>query len=325
MPRIHVFSPAGVGNRIDLEQICPLLQELGFDVTPHPVLDRRRRARYASLARHVVSGRGRYDFNLFTGPLFPEWLGFARRNLWLPNPEGFHEHERRLLPRIDRVLAKTRLTERLFRALGRPTTYVGFTSRDHLDAGVPRDSTRFFHTRSSSYKGTVRLLETWAAHPQWPELVTIMADPAVLPGFQAPNVRLIRRFVTDAELKEMQNRFTFHLCCSEAEGFGHYIMEPISCGAIVLATNAPPMNELVQPSRGLLVDCLPETRPVGLSQRAFFDPASLAAQVENARRLDAETRRQMSQAARAFYLENDAAFRKRFLETMRDLAFPAGG
>ena len=321
MPSIHVFSPVGgVGNRIDLELICPLLAEAGFDVTPHPIADRRRRVRYAKLARHVLSARRRHDINLFTGPLFPEWLRLARRNFWLPNPEGFHEHQRRFLPRIDRVLAKTRLTERAFGELGRPTTFVGFTSRDHFDPRVTRDATRFFHARSSSWKGTVSLLETWAAHPDWPELVTIISDPEVLPGFNAPNVRIIRRFVTDAELKELQNQFAFHICCSEAEGFGHYIMEPMSCGAIVLATNAPPMNELVQPGRGLLVECLPETKPMGLSHRYFFDPASLARQVQGAFQLDEETRRRMSQAARAFHVENDASFRHRFVEVMRELA-----
>src|SRR5579871_4735315 len=226
MTRVRVFTPAaGAGNRIDLEIVGPLLQANGFDVTPYPVIDRRRRARYTRVLREVLAGRAWHDVNLFTGPLFPEWLRLARRNVWLPNPEGFREDQRHLLPRIDLVLAKTCLTGQLFRELGRPTAYVGFTSRDQLDPGVPRDVTRFFHARSSSWKGTVPLLETWAAHPEWPELVAVISDPDILPGFRASNVRIIRRWVSDEEMRELQNRHVFHICCSEAEGFGHYIME----------------------------------------------------------------------------------------------------
>jgi glycosyltransferase involved in cell wall biosynthesis len=317
---VHVISPAiGTGNRVDLELVCPLLRKNGFRVTEYPVLNRRRPVLYSKVLRHVLGLRGRFDINLFMGPLFPEWLPLARKNIWMPNPEGFHEHHRRHLPRIDRVLAKTRLTERLFGELGLPVTYVGFTSRDQLDAAVPRDSTRFFHARSSSYKGTVRLLEAWKAHPAWPELVAVIADPLVLPGFQAGNVGIIRRHVSDAEMKRLQNEFTFHICPSEAEGFGHYIMEPMGCGAVVFTTNGAPMNELVQPSRGVLVDCLPDSPPVGLTRRRYFDPESLDREIGRARAFDEPTRRQLGDNARAFYLQNDRDFRRRFIETMQAL------
>jgi hypothetical protein len=317
---IHVLTPwRGAGNRIDLELACPLLRDNGYQVTEYRVVNRRRPARYSKVLRHVLGLRGRFDINLFMGPLFPEWLPFGRKNIWMPNPEGFHEHQRRYLPRIDHVLAKTRLTERIFRGLGRPTTYVGFTSRDQLDPDVPRDATRFFHARSSVLKGTIRLLEAWKAHPEWPELVTVISDKEVLPDFQADNVRIIRRFVTDAEMKQMQNELTFHICCSEAEGFGHYIMEPMSCGAVVFTTDAAPMNELVRPSRGILVEVQPTAVPLGLSHRYLFRVECLEREIHRACAFDKTTRRQLGDSARAFYLQNDRDFRRRFIETMQAL------
>ena len=46
-----------------------------------------------------------------------------------------------------------------------------------------------------------------------------------------------------------------HVCCSDAEGFGHYINEGRAHGALVrtVTTDAAPMNELVDESCGLLV------------------------------------------------------------------------
>jgi hypothetical protein len=316
---IHVTTPGGIGNQIDMDLVSPLLRQDGYRVTEYRVMNRRRPALYSKVLKHVLSLRGRFDINLFMGPLFPEWLPFAPKNIWIPNPEGFHEHHRRYFPFIHHVLAKTRLTERVFRDLGLPTTYVGFTSRDKLDPEVPRDATRFFHSRSSVHKGTIRLLETWKAHPEWPELVAVISDQEVLPDFKADNVRIIRRFVTEAEMKRLQNESTFHICCSEAEGFGHYIMEPFSCGAVVFTSDGAPMNELVDPSRGILVDCLPATPPLGLSHRYFFRAESLAREIERVLAFSEETRRQMGDAARAFYLQKDREFRKLFVETMRQL------
>jgi hypothetical protein len=315
---IHAISPVGgTGNRLDLELVCPLLEENGFKVVPYPVADRSGSGRLREMARRLIRFRRRFDINLFLGPLFPEWLPFASKNVWIPNVEGFHEHQRKFLPRIDLVLAKTRLTERIFRSLGRPVEYIGFTTPDRLDEKIPRDYTRFFHAGSSPLKGTKRLLEVWQAHPEWPELTAVIHTD--IPGFDRPNIRAIREYLPEAEVRRLQNATGIHLCCSEAEGFGHYIMEALGCGAVTFTTNGPPMNELVQPSRGVLVDCLEETPPLGLSHRYFFRPESLEAEVERVRKLDAASLRQLGAAARAFFLENDRLFRRRFIDVMRSL------
>jgi glycosyltransferase involved in cell wall biosynthesis len=316
MPRtVHVISPvAGTGNRLDLELVCPLLEQNGFGVIPYPVLKRNGSSRLKHVVRWLLNFRGRVDINLFMGPLFPEWLPFARKNLWIPNPEGFHEEQRKYLPRIDLVLAKTRLTERIFRDLGRPTEFISFTSRDQLNAQVPRAYTSFLHAGSSPYKGTKRLLETWQAHPEWPELTVVNRESP-----DAPNIRAIRDYLPDDKYRDLQNAHGFHLCCSEAEGFGHYLMEALSCGAVTLTTDGAPMNELVQPPRGILVKCLDDHPPVGLSHRCYFDPENLGEAIRRAQSLDETARREIGTAARAFFLENDRFFRERFIDVMKSL------
>jgi hypothetical protein len=137
--------------------------------------------------------------------------------------------------------------------------------------------------------------------------------------YNAPNIRAYPKSLSAAEFKALQNSAHFHLCCSEAEGFGHYIMESMSCRAVTFTTNAPPMNELIQPERGILVDHLPETPVMNLSHRYLFNPESLEEMVEKARKLDAPTIAQIGSNARAFFLENDQFFRKRFLEVIGSL------
>lgn len=314
--RIHAISPVqGTGNRLDLELVCPLLEEAGFEVVRYPVLRRNGRARLAHMLRWLAQFRWRCDINLFLGPLFPEWLPFAKKNVWIPNAEGFHEHQRKFLPWIDLILAKTKLTENVFRELGRPVEFISFTSRDRLDNTVPRDYTRFLHACHSPFKGTKRLVENWKAHPEWPGI--ILVDHPPLP--EAFNIDTIPGYMPDDKYRQLQNEIGLHLCCSEAEGFGHYIMEALSCGCVALATNGPPMNELVRPSRGILLDCLPDTEPLGLSHRYFFDPKSLGDAIARVKEMDEHALRALGTAGRDFFLKNDRQFRRRFVDVMQSL------
>ena len=319
MPRrrlIHLISPAGgPGNRLDLDIVSPLLEECGFEVVRYPVLRRNGRARLGHMLRWLARFRWRFDLTIFMGPLFPEWLPFAKKNIWIPNVEGVHEHHRKLLPWIDLVLAKTRLTEEIFRALGRPTEFIGFTSPDRLDASVPRTYHEFLHAASSHNKGTKRLVQCWKSHPEWPRLTCLVTGREA----EAPNIRAFPTFVAEAEYRRMQNATGFHMCCSEAEGFGHYIMEALSCRAVVFTTNGPPMTELIDSSRGILVDHLPETTPCGLSRRYYFDFARLADAIDRARSMDEAALRKLGSAGRDFFLENDRAFRPRFIEVMKSV------
>jgi glycosyltransferase involved in cell wall biosynthesis len=317
---VHVTSPvAGFGNRLDLDLVCSLLEQNGFEVTRYAAVDRSKKARISGVTKRVLSLRGRFDVNLFLAPIFPEWLPLARRNVLIPNAEGFAQAS--WLRKIDLVLAKTRLTERIFRDLGCRTEFVSFTSGDALDESVPRDENAFFHSCSSQYKGTQRMLETWQRHPEWPQLTAVINNNDLIPPalFEGPNIRVIRERLPSAELRRLQNAHSFHLCCSEAEGFGHYIMEAMSCRAVTFTSDGAPMNELVQPSRGFLVACEDERPAMRFSQRHIITREGLEEQVARALPLDPSTRRAMGEAARAFFLENDRLFRQRFLEVMNAL------
>src|SRR3974377_216550 len=98
----------------------------------------------------------------------------------------------------------------------------------------------------------------------------------------------------------MQNSHRFHLCLSEAEGWGHYIAEALSVGALTLTCDAAPMNELVSPERGVLVAAR-QGGQHNLARLAFFDDDALAAAVSYALSLPAERLEQIGAAARQWF------------------------
>jgi len=310
---VNIISPAyGFGYQADLELISRLLEQNGFDVTRTALPDIRKRRRIIALAKNLGRRLRRFDVNIFLGGIFPEWLPFARKNVSVPNVEDIPPHQHMLLGAIDLFIAKTRYTERVFREKRFPVEYSGFTSRDLFDPAVPRESGKFFHACSSQFKGTKRLIDLWTQHPEWPELVTTINHNPTIPADLPENVRAYRRALTQEEVVRMRNAYPFHLCPSEVEGFGHYIAEAMSCRATVFTTNHPPMNEMIQPGRGFLIDILEERPPRGFSHRCFFQAKSLEEQVERAREMEQAELDQIGAAARAFFLETREAFYQRF-------------
>lgn len=219
------------------------------------------------------------DLNLMFEHVWPDYLGRARRHAVLPNPEWFDARDVRHLPAIDRAWTKTRHGTEIFDVLGCPTSMVGFASDDRLTPGAPRTRTFFHLAGGSGTKGSARLLRLWATQPHWPALTVVTSRAIDAPI--AANIRILPGPLDDANLRQLQNLHAFHVCPSEAEGYGHYIAEAMSVGAVAITTNAAPMNELVTAERGVLVRTTPGAHH-GLAVLAHFDEQALIDAVEAA-------------------------------------------
>lgn len=308
----------GFGLSRDMQLVCDVLREAGVEAQPLGMGgDRLANGLRLAGMRLAQRWRGSPDVQLFLERIYPGWLPLARRNLLIPNPEWTHEDSRPLLSRFTRVLCKTRHAVAIFDALGCATRYIGFTSIDRLDPAVARER-RFFHLAGrSAAKGTQAVLAAWRRHPEWPSLTVVQSAKTAQPGAAAANIEHVVDHVDDARLRELQNRHLFHLCPSEAEGFGHYIVEALGVGAIVLATDGAPMNELVTPERGLLIPPA-RTARLNFSPQYFVEAEAVEAAVERALAMDAAQCASLSAAARDFFVANDRAFRERLVTAVRE-------
>jgi hypothetical protein len=251
---------------------------------------------------------GPVPVQVFLERVYPACFAAGRCNLLVPNPEWFPSEWTRWLPRFDRVLCKTRHAVAIFDALGCATRYIGFTSEDRLDAAVPRERAFFHLAGRSQAKGTQVLLDAWRRHPEWPRLTVVQSAKTARPGASAPNIVHLTGYVDDAELRRLQNAHAFHVCPSEAEGFGHVLMEGLSTGAVLLTTDGAPMHELVTPERGLLIQPA-RTGTLNLSPQYFVDVAGIEDAIARALALDVPQRTALGVAARRYFEEADAAFR----------------
>lgn len=316
----------GFGLSRDLRLLQAALTGAGHEVSISAV--RRGKLRRLGYAARVNARgalrrlRGRppaaFGVNLMLEHVRAEFFPQARANVLLPNPEWFLPADRAALPGIDCVFAKTIYTQSIFSGLGCRVAFTGFTSEDRLDASVPRERSFFHLAGRSGTKNTEPLLALWLKHPHWPRLTVVQDRHMAHTPVTAPNIDHRIGHLSDGELRRLQNSHRFHLCPSQTEGFGHYLIEALSVGAATLTLDAAPMNELVTAERGVLVP-VARTGTQYLATTNFFDDTPMQAAIERLIGMsDAECER-LGAAARAWFIDNDRAFPGRLDEAIRGL------
>lgn len=337
--RVRLIGKAnGVGLSRDFDLLAGALRACGCSVTLRGCEkpDRKRRRNVLTRLRaHLRELQGRfgarhsasYDVNLMLEHVWPQFLHEAACNVLVPNPEWFDRRDLAFLGSADVVWAKTAHAERIFATRGRSAVRIGFDSEDRYDPDVPRLA-QFMHLAGRSpLKGTERLRALWLRHPEWP-MLTIVQDatdgaasgPAV-PLSEAENITAYRGYLEDATLRRLQNSHRFHVCTSEAEGWGHYIAEAMSVAAVTVTCDAPPMNELVTAERGVLV-AVHEDGPHNLATLCRFDDSALEAAVERVMGMSAGQWDALGAAARRWFLDNKQGFTARVGRAVAELPHP---
>lgn len=277
------FNSAGVEN--DMKILGTLLQEMGHSVT---YTEAANKSLYYALHKKIA-----YDANIFIEQPEPLLYRAARKNFLKPNQEVIFKTEG-----LDALLVKTRYAEELFRKLGSKVHHIGFTSLDRYNGSTLKEPFVLHMTSRSTLKGTVEVIEAWRRYRDLPKLVVLLAPLFRHLMQELPHVVWIDRYLPEDELIELQNKATYHLCPSYAEGFGHTICEGLSVGSLVITTNGPPMNELVTEERGFLCSWTNEV-PAGYGQGFYATPENIYEAVTKA--LQISNKKERMTEARAFF------------------------
>lgn len=300
--KINIISRKnGVGLSQDINIIEYYLKELGHQTS------------FYDFSEKVIYSAIKADINIFLEIINIRWISNARENWIIPNQEWFEPHWKNVLLRFNKILCKTQCALNTFRTINKRVKYIGFTSEDKYLPEIQKDFNQFLHVAGKSgTKQTNLVWETWAKNPQLPPITIIQDKTKYIERPNHSNITYIYDRLNDNELKEIQNRIGYHICPSEAEGFGHYIMEGLSCGAVVLTTNAAPMNELVNTEYGFLCE-YDTTHKQNLGILYKSSEIKLLKSINDMINCPKETINIKSNKAREFYLSNKASFEKNFI------------
>lgn len=247
------------------------------------------------------------DINIFF-EYIPHEPSLSLINWFVPNPEWFLNRFEDLSP-FDFILCRTHEVESIFKKHNQKTFFLGFTSPDCYHPEIPKDYSKILHLGGfSSQKGTQTILNIWKENPLLPELHLITH---LNWQFPAPlhNLKLFTQRLNQSDLRYIQNHCGIHLCPSETEGFGHYIMEGMSTGAVILTTNAPPMNEFI--NEPLCLVPFSKVAQQRLATCYFVDPNYLESQIVSVNQLSKEDLERIGKENREKFLKMGELFYER--------------
>lgn len=300
----NIFSRNnGAGLEVDRQIMAEMLESLGHHVNYLEILD--------SKAQGIPA-----DINIHFEHLTPSHFHTATINWFIPNPEWI-KYAEDVLSKVDCILCRTKEVERIFNKLKKKTAYIGFTSVDCYDPLIKKDFSKFLHLAGKSgQKGTGVIFDLWKMHPDLPHLTVLKRPAKELKLFSLSNLLWIDNRIELSDRKNLQNSCGIHLAPSQTEGFGHSISEAMSTGAVVITTNAPPMNEFIVDSK-----CLIPYSRVSLQELAtkyHVDVADLQKVIKKITKMPKEELEKIGKKNRLNYLKRKEEFKARLTQLIRE-------
>ena len=258
------------------------------------------------------------DLNIFSERMPSNWHLLGRKNVLMPNQEWMREDVLSKIHLCDQIFCKTVEAFDIFSGKGYDSRFIGFTSLDRFCPKFRRDYSRFIHIAGNNgLKGTKAVLQVWQKNPNFP-VIDIVHRSKELSCYRCANINIINSHLSERALLRLINEAGVHVCPSEVEGFGHSISEALSAGAIVITTDAPPMNEFVQSDFGFVASYA-RKMPMGFGHRYIVSEESLEECVSAVLALSLEKRIEMGERARKSFLERKLRFEKALGDAVGDL------
>jgi hypothetical protein len=236
---------------------------------------------------------------------------FGKKNVLVPNQEWFMRRWLKRLNKFDAILCKSRYAYEIFKNYHKNVKYTSFTSIDcYIECNKVIEC--FHASGKSTAKGTHYLKNIWETN-RYPPIHIVSKHLESL----AVNSDCILTypFLQEKEFNFLRNKFLIHIYPSQVEGFGHIINEAKSCGAIVITTDYPPMNELID---NFLIPIQEDYfLPDKLGKAVTLNTMDIQSVLNNVFLCDDLS--ELGMDNRRSFLQNDLRFRQNFLAALNEL------
>ncbi len=255
------FTAHGLGLRKDAILLHKMLEALGYscDIEEYPgasdalyfgnkifyIFAKKVKLLhfYKKLINKLFTSSNIYSLHL--EDIYYPALFRNEHHILIPNQEWFRSSNFQYMGYLLDIWCKTKLAESIFRQFYDNASYIGFYSNINLSLRSVEKRRDYFYTRvgKSCLRGAQTLVDVWRKNPAWPKLKMVIS-PAIRPINPPTNVEYVDPFADAEESYQLASGSLFHIYMTETEGFGHSIVEAMGYGALVIVTNAPPMNEV---------------------------------------------------------------------------------
>lgn len=268
------------------------------------------------------------DLNIFLETVSLTLMKYAPINILVPNQEWYYRTWVPYIHMFDKILVKSNYAENIFKELvGKSNenkiVNIGWLSNDRNNPDTEKDFTKCVHIcGKSTHKQTQLIVDSWDA--DFPEITILYSpkDVKIVPKEQT-NIKYVTERLSDKDLNVLMNESGIHICCSEAEGFGHYIQEAKSCRSVVITLDAPPMNNFITSDIGFLVDYRQKKQLKDVLGSKYImdcnDFKKTMRTIIKQSKDDYKVLRRMGERSRESYLKTCNVFKEKMPEIFRDI------
>ena len=204
---------------------------------------------------HMLPECGDAELNIFLEVMNPLLFSFARKNVWIPNPEWTYKTWVPYLKLIDEVWAKTSEAYEIFNNMGVKTIEIGWSSLDkcwdisekknYHKAIVPvgRNIFRYPKPILQAYD---RIRQKDSDLYKKLPVLHIVYNPQAITIFVPESISdkvVTHEFMTEPDYNSLLKECGLCVCLSVTEGFGHAVNEAMSAGCNLLLSNIRPFRE----------------------------------------------------------------------------------
>jgi glycosyltransferase involved in cell wall biosynthesis len=216
------------------------------------------------------------------------------------------------------VWCKSHFALNIFNELDCKTEYIGFCSEINTNLLTLNKSRDYFFSRvgKSKYRGGKLLIDLWSQHPEWPLLKIVIHKNNISQPIPK-NVECFS-FLEEEEYRSLSASSLFHIYMTETEGFGHSIAEAMGYGSVIVITDGPPMNEMLNSKCAILVDANYIGQKM-LAPRFGAKPSDVAEAINRALVLTDDEINQLSANAQAAYQLLQKEFINRLEKTINKI------
>lgn len=301
-----------------------------------------------------------YKIKIFIEHLQTNYLQFVQSEFtcFIPNVELLEEWDMKFLKYVDYIICKNKQTYTFFEKENiekERLVYTKFTSPDNYVSGKKQYSLFGHFAGTSSFKGTKELLECWIEYngfldidpnikliivrkiSGWNSIDKVLSSYIKTLPFKKTDIPfknglsyiniILYDYLEEKEYNEITNYSGVHICPSLAEGFGHYINEARAKKAIVITTNAEPMNELIV-NKNLLLD-IEKTKNISefnnqyayksSIQAHFFDKKDLLNKIKYISSLSEKDKIKIGNENNHLYKKDDLYFNNTFSKLIQKI------
>ena len=203
---------------------------------------------------YTTSESTKYDLGIFLQEIEPAFFERAKRNVFFPNEEWLNSTKINSIQEFDKVICKSTFGQQLLSPYNKNVVNTGFISKDKYDPNIVRKN-NFLHLGGKSWqKGTETVLNIFNKNDL--PLAFIQSNKNYDNSDKDKNITYINTFLDVRELNRLFNTSSIHLCPSIYEGWGHYLYEALSVGALTYVTKLPMFVEWLDPELVVFNDCV---------------------------------------------------------------------